>query len=402
MKPNLRIVTLTGDPENEATVASALSARRDVELVLRCVDRIELLAGLRSGAVDAIVAVGAPPWFDRQGAAEARRAGIRVIGVVGNSVDAERLADLGAALVPANATADEVIERCRTAEAEIVPPFSVAAGGPSGRLIALWGPKGAPGRTTLAIELAASLAATEPATLLIDGDPYGGDMVQLLGVAEELASVVWAARVAARDDLDAGRMTLDFRRVGANGPVLLPGLTRPELWADVSEAGWRALLNVARASFRNIVCDVGFCLEPEAPPGHGSGGRNRMTRIAVGSADHVVAVCSAEPIGVKNFLWSFDELCGLAGEDRISIVANRVRRGTEKEVGDLIRRHLGRRPSAYIPDRPADTARAVMDAQPVLRAAPRSDVGAAVRGLAASLGGAVRPRGLLTRLAGGA
>ena len=39
--------------------------------------------------------------------------------------------------------------------------------------------------------------------------------------------------------------------------------------------------------------------------------------------------------------------------DKVRIVANRVARGGEREIGDLIRKHLGKRPAAYVPDEPA-------------------------------------------------
>jgi MinD-like ATPase involved in chromosome partitioning or flagellar assembly len=395
----LRIVTLAGDSEQEAVLARSLSSRSDIELLLRCVDRIELLGAVRSGGLDAVVSVGAPTWFERQEADEAARAGIRIVGVVSQPLDADRLAGLGASLVPWDAGVEEIIERCRSGELtpRLLPSTQPSV--PTGRLIAVWGPKGAPGRTTIAIELAAELSSAQSSTFLVDGDPYGGDVLQLLGVAEELPTVVWAARMAAKDELDAARLAIDLRRAGRGGPILLPGLPRAELWADVSEYGWQQLLTVARAAFRRTVCDVGFCLEPDvAPYPNGAAGRNRMAREAVRNADHVVAVCRADPVGIKNFLWAFEELKELVDHDMIVVVANRVRSGHEREVGEIIKRYLGKRPAAYIPDRPQDVARAVMAGVPIRAVRPGSDISSAVRGLVASLGGSMRAEGLLSRL----
>jgi MinD-like ATPase involved in chromosome partitioning or flagellar assembly len=395
----LRIVTLTGDSEQEAVLARSLTFRPDIELLLRCVDRIELLGAVRSGGVDAVVSVGAPTWFDRQEADEAARAGIRIVGVVSRPLDADRLASLGASLVPWDAGVEEIIERCRNGELSPRMLPSTQPTVPTGRLIAVWGPKGAPGRTTIAIELAAELSSAERSTLLIDGDPYGGDVLQLLGIAEELPTIVWAARMAAKDELDAARLAIDLRRAGRVGPILLPGLPRAELWADVSEYGWQQLMTVARAAFRRTVCDVGFCLEANVTPyQNGAAGRNRMAREAVRNADHVVAVCRADPVGIKNFLWSFDEVKELVDHDTIVVVANRVRSGHEREVGNIIKRYLGKRPAAYVPDRPQDVARAVMAGVPIKTTRAGSDISVAIRGLAASLGGTVRAAGLLSRL----
>ena len=45
---------------------------------------------------------------------------------------------------------------------------------PTGRTVAVWGPHGAPGRTTVAVGLAAALAQQGRPSLLLDLDPYGG------------------------------------------------------------------------------------------------------------------------------------------------------------------------------------------------------------------------------------
>ncbi len=398
----LRVVTLAGDPEQEAVVAARLAARTDTEVTFRCVDRVELLATIRAGDIDAIVSVGAPTWLDGQSVEEAGLAGIRLVGVAGDPLEGQRLSALGATVAPDNASSDEIVECCRATDHE-PPPVRVSAqpSAPRGKLIAVWGPKGAPGRSTIAIELAAELAAAEPETLLIDGDLYGGDITQMLGIVEELPTIVWAARLAADDELEAGRLALDLRRAGRPGPVVLPGLPRAELWAEVSDYGWRRLLTVARASFRFTICDVGFCLEAEASPYPGVGeGRNRAARAAVRDADQVVAVCSGDPIGIKSFLWAYSELRELAGADNIVIVANRVRMSEASAIGDLLRKHVGQRPVAYIADSRTELARALMAGASLKELKIGADFTSGVRTLAAALGGRVQTAGLLTKLAG--
>lgn len=396
----LRVVTLAGDAEREAGLARALTDRPDVELALRCVDRIELLAALRAGGLDAIISVDAPQWFGRGEAAEANRLGARLVGIVSDPIDADRLASLGASLVPSQATVDEIVERVRFSETTPPPLPSSQPSAARGRAIAIWGPKGAPGRTTVAIEVASELAAQDRETLLLDGDPYGGDVLQLLGITEELPTVIWAARMASKDELDPARLMLDLRRAGSDGPIVLPGLPRAELWADVSDYGWRRLLTVTRATFQNTVCDIGGCIEPETGAYATSGGRNRMAREVLDIADHVVAIARADPVGIKNFIWAYDELREVVDEERVVVVANRVRRGDERAIGDLLRNTIGKRPVAYIPDRPQELHRAVLSGEPVRVLSQGSDVSAAVRGLVAAIGGRPRPRGVLTRLAG--
>lgn len=397
----IRLVTLAGNPEREPEVAAQLADHSNVDLLLRCMDRMELLATMRGGGIDAIVCVGAPSWFDAASAEEAARAGLRIVGVVDDAIEADRLAALGASLIPAGSSAAEILSRCMSGEVPPPPPRpSSQPSKPDGRLLAVWGPKGAPGRSSIAIELAYEIAAADSACLLIDGDPYGGDLVQMLGFLEEVPTVVWAAASAAKNELDAARLELDLRRSGPDGPVVLPGLPRGTLWPDVSDFGWRQLLTVARSSFSSTVCDCGFSIEgPEMVDELGSG-RDRMTRQALAEADKVIAVCRSDPIGLKNFLWAFEALCRIVDPDKVRIVANRVARGDESAVGDLMRKHLGKRPVAYVPDDPPSFGAAISSGRAVREMAPGGSVPTAIRSLCASLGTPSEHRGLLTRLVG--
>ena len=56
----MRVVTVAGDPEREARLVGQLELSRDAELVLRCMDRVEVLGAIRGGTLDAVVIVGDP------------------------------------------------------------------------------------------------------------------------------------------------------------------------------------------------------------------------------------------------------------------------------------------------------------------------------------------------------
>lgn len=393
----LRVVTVAGDADAEADLAAALAAHSGFDLVLRCVERSELLGAVRGAHLDAVVSVGLPPWVDGQVTDECRRASVTIC-ALGADAELDRARRLGIRLLPA----DVAPSALRAAIADEGPPAPPSARQPErgdGRLVAVWGPKGAPGRTTVALELAWAIAAREPKTLLVDADTYGGDVLQLSGIVEELANVIWAARMAAKDELDEARLTCELRRAGESGPAVLAGLPRAELWPEVSEFGWRRFLDVTRATFRAIVCDVGFCLEPGAAPYPEAGeGRNAVARLTVGEADRVVAVVAADPVGVKTFLWTFELLRELVDVDDVVIVANRVVAGDERELGDLMKRHVGKRPIAYIPDRPAELRRAVAAGTSLAEGRPGSDVVQAIRLLASAIGADVASGGLLARL----
>ena len=396
-----RVVTVAGDPDAEARFTTALAARHDVEVAFRCVDRVELLAALRGIAPDLVVVVGCPVWLDRQSCDEAVTARVPVVGLVGAADEADALARLGILALPADAEPDRVLA-VRSSEAALpeAPADLAREIGPRGRLVAVWGPKGAPGRSRIAIEIAAELAASEPATVLVDADTYGGDLAQMLGIAEELPGLVWGCQAAARGAADRDRLMTGLRRAGSSGPVLVPGIARPDLWRDVGEFAWRELLAALREAFVNVVADAGFCLEDDSAAYAVGEGRNGIARQLVRTADSVVAVCRCDPLGLKSFLWAYPTLAELVDEDRIQVVANRVASGEEGSVADLLRRHAGKGPVAYVPDDPGLLRAAVARGVSVREMAASSGFTRALTGVAAAFGAKPRPTGVFARLSG--
>jgi MinD-like ATPase involved in chromosome partitioning or flagellar assembly len=393
----VRVVTVAGEPELEAALAELLGAHPSFDVFMRCVDRTEVLGAIRGGRLEAIVSAGLPHWVDPQVAEEARAQGVRLV-VVGQEQPAENVTRLGLRHV-ASADASVILGAIRSTARPPQPPAPPARA--EGRLIAVWGPKGAPGRTSIALELAAQIAGGGKSTLLIDADAYGGDLLQLVGILEELPTIVWAARMAARDELDAVTLGAELRRVGREGPVLLPGLPRSELWPEVSEFGWQRLLAVVRAEFEYTICDTGFCIEPDPSPYPNAGeGRNRIARATLAEADRIVAVCRADPIGVKQFAWGIDALRGLVDVDKVIVVLNRTSPGRATELRDLVRRHTGKRPVASVPERLADWRKAVAAGVALRELKPRSDVSDSLRPVVELLGLRVAGNGFLTRLAG--
>lgn len=392
----MRVVTVAGDVDVETRFATEMAARSDVEVAFRCVERVELLAAIRGAAPDLVVVAGLPAWLDRQTCDEAVAARVPMVALAQEDDAADALARLGVLVLPADADAERVLAVRSSRDALPEAPAALARSlGPRGRLIAVWGPKGAPGRTTIAVEIAAELASNEPRTVIVDADTYGGDVAQLLGLVEELPSVVWAAQAAAAQG-DPERVVGALRRAGKAGPAVVPGIARSDLWRDVREYAWRRLVAMLREEFAHVVVDGGFCIED-----HVAGeDRNAVARDALRTADCVVAVCRCDPVGLKSFLWSYPNLAGLVDTDRIFVVANRVPPGEESAVSELLRRHAGKRPVAYVGDEPSLFKAAVAKGVAARELAPSAPVVRSVRAAVGAVGGRPRPAGLFAKLAG--
>jgi len=72
-----------------------------------------------------------------------------------------------------------------------------------GAVIAVWGPAGAPGRTSLAIAIAGELAASGHSVALADADTHGAAIAPSLGLLDEAPGFAAACRLAGTNALTA-------------------------------------------------------------------------------------------------------------------------------------------------------------------------------------------------------
>ena len=119
---------------------------------------------------------------------------------------------------------------------------------PSARaaIIAVWGPAGAPGRSTVAIELAVELARGGRHVGLVDADTHAPSIALALGLADEAPGFAAACRQAELGGLDARELTRISAPLGRTGVEVLTGLNRPSRWPELSDA--RVAAALARAA----------------------------------------------------------------------------------------------------------------------------------------------------------
>ena len=158
--------------EREAAIVGGLASDDRVELFMRCVDRIELLAAVRGGDIDGVVVVSPPAWLDEEAMAEARTASVRC-GASARPVGGRTSPGTEHLFLPPSATTDEILSELSREVPPSTTPRIQRIG--RGRVIAVRGPKGAPGRSRIAVELSFSASAKDPRTLLADVDPDRGE-----------------------------------------------------------------------------------------------------------------------------------------------------------------------------------------------------------------------------------
>lgn len=327
----------------EGQALAALQAHPGVVVLRRCVDVDDLLAAASTGQADVAVVGTDLPGLDRGVLDDLARYDVRAVAMMapadrargaavrtGLSVtlDVDRVAELPDLLLSLPAV-DEEPEAYPPppAAAAPVPPVPVGVDpdlspptAAPGRVIAFWGPTGAPGRTTVACAVAAELARRDLSTLLIDADPWGGAVAQQLGVLDEVSGLLAAARIAGAPDL-AARFPGTQRRLSDRLRVLT-GLPRADRWSEVRPGVLGELIDLARTQGQ-VVLDTGFTLEQDLANELGRPGRNDLTREALEAADEVVVVGSADPVGLTRLVRALDEVREIA--PRPLVVVNRMR-----------------------------------------------------------------------------
>jgi MinD-like ATPase involved in chromosome partitioning or flagellar assembly len=270
---------------------------------------------------------------------------------------------------------------------------------PPGRVVAVWGPTGAPGRTAIATTLAGELAAAGGHTLLVDADVYGGSIAQALGLLDESPGVAGAARLANNGILDVPALAAHARTLSAQLRILT-GITRPERWTELRPAAVEAVLALARTMAEHAVVDVGFCLEEDEELSFDTTAprRNGATLAALAAADVVIAVGSADPVSLQRLVRGLSHLADAVPGVAPVVVVNRVRRtllagDPEREISSALQRYAGVVPSAFVPYDLKSFDAALMSGRLLCEAAPDSPARLAVAAFAAQLLGAGRTSG---------
>lgn len=376
----------------EGTAVAALTAgAQGVFLLKRCLDLADLLAAAATGTAQVAVVSSSLPGLDADSVSRLHQAGVQVVAVDAEGTSArgatrEQLSRLGIDLVLGAGELTALSERVHDLVAgtpegsEIGPPdawYRAAAsedqheevagldgtGSHRGRLVAVWGATGAPGRTTVAIGLAAELAQRERRTLLLDADPYGGAVGLHLAVLDDVSGLLAASRLANTGQLDEQRLSGLARSLGQQLRVVT-GLPRPGRWTEVRPAAYADVLEVARGLDDVVVVDTGFGIEagsgdPFDPTPH----RDEVTRATLQEADLVVAVASADPVGLQRAARALLDLSELRPQGPSHVVVNRMRPSLgwdERDVADLIHKVTPQASVVFLPDDPTAVDRALV------------------------------------------
>ena len=182
----------------EPELVSALSATRS-RVIRRCVDAVDLLGAAATGGADIAIVSAAFPRLNADIIRRLHAADIRVIGVcMGEDlVDCDSLERLGVTEIITLRLGDvsTVVEAVHQHQTRPVRPTEEQPAA-QGRVVAVWGAYGSPGRTTTSVALADEYARRGSSVMLIDADPFGGAVGSHLGMLDESSGLIAACRRA--------------------------------------------------------------------------------------------------------------------------------------------------------------------------------------------------------------
>ena len=416
------VLTAVSDAVWEARLVAALE-RGDlgVTVVRRCVDVADLLATAATGQARAAMLSADLRRLDRDALTRLAVAGVAVVGLVppGDEDAERRLRQLGVVhVLPADASpvaiSAAVVEAVvaltpspadlsgladpRSALPAAEPVHAVPDVAPgSGRVVAVWGPTGAPGRTTVAVGVASELAVLGWPTLLVDADVYGGVVAQVLGLLDESPGLAAACRLANAGALD-GPALAGLARQLTPALRVLSGIARADRWPELRPSALEVVLSLATSLAAVTVVDLGFGLEQDEELSYDTMAprRNGATLAVLAAADTVLAVGTADPVGLQRLVRGLAELKDAVPGVQPTVVVNRLRAtavpgDAEAEVRGALSRYAGVEHVWCLPHDVAGIDAAVAAGRTLAEAAPSSPARQALQALAASLVGAKAP-----------
>jgi len=224
-----------------------------------------------------------------------------------------------------------------------MPGISTSYGGPRGKIIAVYSPKGGTGCTTLAVNLALSLNSSESRVALVDGNLQYGDVAMFINEQGKNTVVDLAPRA---DELDAEIVEEVMVKHAASGLHILAAPSRPEYAEKVSSGQFSKTLEYLAQLYAYVIVDTSPILSDPI-----------LATIDV--SDLIVLVTTQDIPSLKNCRLFLDLLQNLGVQrNRVMFVINRF----DKKVNitpERIAENLKQEVSLAIPVDEATAVKAV-------------------------------------------
>lgn len=365
--------------------------RNGHEIVARTVSALEVASLVGQLAPDVVIAASELRYLTDRVLAACDQAGVRVIALAADDAGRRHAATLGI-FESMDATSPWPDIQAVIAGPGREPGAPVTRS-TRGTVIAVWGPSGAPGRTTIAMGIAAELAALGHSVALADVDTHGASVAPALGMLDEAPGFAAACRLAGNETLTERELErISQRYDSALGAFwVLTGIGRPSRWPELSGDRVAATIRQCRAWVDYTILDTSSSLEndEEISSDLFAPRRNAAAVTAVHEADSIVAVGSADPVGLSRLLRAHVDMIETASTSNVTVVMNRIRASAigmnpNAQVTQTLSRFGGIEAPVLVPHDQAGVDGAVLSGRTLADSAPRSPARLAIRGLVTS------------------
>ncbi len=385
--PPIRMAVGLGDPERERTLLRALTEAEDLVVVERCLAAEQVLDCARQGRADVLLVAFDLHRLTETILGELSKARVPLVVLTPYAAD-EPWRSLRGVVLPVETDAKTVQQslvaavrgelRSATQDKATTdldaPHTDVDRDVGEATIIAVASGQGSPGRTTIAINLAAALGAVTP-TALVDVDLAGPSIAAYLDAdpTHNLYMLAHAEPETPREWDYALAQELQPLTPSSPYAAVLCGLPKPEMRTRLSSPFFQRLIAQLQRRHRYIVLDVGADFLTADLVLH---------RTALGMAHNVLLVISTDLVGLWHGRAALGRLQRHVGIDpgRLALVLNRYdhrQHHTRTEVEWV----LGVATAAVIPFDPKSVQRAAAAQRPVILER-RSPAGRAVLDLA--------------------
>jgi MinD-like ATPase involved in chromosome partitioning or flagellar assembly len=317
----IRVATVLSAREWEPGLVAHARDTASLRVVLRAYQPADIES--RSNEIDVVVAGGEVAWVTPSQIAGWRRLGFGVIGVhpAGDEPAAQLLQRGGAnEVVPDTIDAVALVQAIRF----VAPSADHEIAESRGSVIAVVGPRGAPGCTEVALAYASIMSGTG-STVLIDADLSAPALAVRLGLPAR-PDVTDAADGVREDGSIASECLHRVRSLS-----VITGSHRPSE-GTLRDSMITGVIDAAAAQFDHVVLDVGADF-----------GANAI----IERADTVLLVVDASAVGIVRAAQVTSQWMG----PQPQLILNRVDPSSRAEVVDAARRWTGLEPAAVVLER---------------------------------------------------
>ena len=173
---------------------------------------------------------------------------------------------------------------------------------------------------------------------------------------------------------------------------MLTGISRADRWPELRPDPLETVLALSRMIAELVVVDVGFCLEDDEELSYDTAAprRNAATLVSLASADHLVVVAAAEPVGLQRLVRGLQELGAVRTPPSRTVVVNQLRESAvgpdpRATVAAALERFAGLTQVRFVPADPAAFDLAMLHGRTLAECAPGSPARMALADLAAEL-----------------